>query len=265
MAGVQVPGGSWGRQKPRLGARPDRTHPLLPRAACYLFNEGGGLTAYDLAAGVYPGAIDAAVAWATGRTGPVLKFAATTANAPVGAVKLGPVGVVLSATWWFSMWFNPSPGNDSYATLLSDPDGSYGIWYRGATRQVDYYAAGDHNSTATLVENRWHHVAASVDNGNVQLFIDGQPDIAFALTPTQAAKTYVYVGNDSFSDTFVGLIDCLFLADGRTLSAQGVAELYRNPYVPFLPPRAPAAWAVMGGVAAPPAAAANPAALLMAM
>jgi len=123
------------------------------------------------------------------------------------------------------MWIYPILSSDSYGTLLSQGS-SVGIWYRGGTTKlVSYYYGGkDHQTSAPLTENQWHHIVITNNAGTATFYVDGKIDNSYTGAPGYNPDN---IGNDAGSETFNGKIDQL-LVWNRSLSASEIYELYAS-------------------------------------
>lgn len=133
-----------------------------------------------------------------------------------------------SDNYSFSFWIFPVPSSDDYGCLCTDSGGNYGVFYRGSTRKISFYTAGDDLFSTALTENAWHHITiVTRDSGTSSSFyVDGVLDSVSVRSAAQ--KTYQVMGNDASAESFKGKVSN-FRIYNRKLTSGEVSTLFANP------------------------------------
>ena len=142
----------------------------------------------------------------------------------------------LTNTFTVALWIYPVPNSASYGTLFAQ-DASKGIWYRGASRVIEFYGTSQTSQTA-ISENQWHHVAVVCNAGQVTYYLDG---VADGTATGGIGFNADNMGDDPGSETFKGGVDEVRVYNGA-LSAAQVAALASPP-----PPAGLVAYLAAGG------------------
>ena len=94
-------------------------------------------------------------------------------------------GLDLSNTWTIELWVRPEdvdridPRQDFVSKWSSGTQASYDLWLRGGTVRLSTRQEPENTtieSTGTLTNGVWQHVAVTFNNGEVRLYINGQLD-----------------------------------------------------------------------------------------
>ena len=195
----------------------DEPPPPAGLVAYWPLEEGSGSTTADASGGGRPGTLSGGTAWTAGRVGS-------------GAVAFDGVNgrmtftaLPLTNTFTVALWIYPVPSSASYGTLFAQ-DASKGIWYRGASRVIEFYGTSQTSQTA-ISENQWHHVAVVCNAGQVTYYLDG---VADGTATGGIGFNADNMGDDPGSETFKGGVDEVRVYNGA-LSAAQVAALASPP------------------------------------
>ena len=239
-------------QKPPLGVSLDLSNPInRDLVGFWLFNEAGGIKAYDLSGNNYHGTLTnianpptATSGWNPGKTGIGLRFDGTDDYVDI------PYSFVQSNVVTFEIWFNTQ--NASWdilfgvenAKLPADPnsyDSIFAIKDTGVLRAELYTGTlGEISTSFSVRDGRWHQ-AILTGNINIQsLYVDGNFIGSRSGTlqmDGQGTLTFLGTGYDITSRGFPsnswhyfnGFIDnaCVY---NQALSAQEIFQLYLAPY-----------------------------------
>jgi hypothetical protein len=88
------------------------------------------------------------------------------------------------------------------------------------------------NSTTTVTDDVWHHIAAVYDNVNLEIYVDGvkEQSSAYSSDIFSIATENVYIGAERegvYPNKFLGYIDDVMILN-RSLNANQILELYEN-------------------------------------
>ena len=100
--------------------------------------------------------------------------------------------------WAVCFAFKPIPSSDGYGAILTQGAAS-GLWYRGGSRQMDYYHGGDHPSTTAITENAVHRYLVINDGTDVHFTLDGSAD--GTASGAGAGLAADHVGTDPSNDS----------------------------------------------------------------
>jgi len=225
------------RVKPPFGSVTiDWNHPLAQGlVGCWLFNEGAGLTAYDLAMNKH-GALTNGPLWVPGRTGTALNFDG--ADDSVSA--LFDTADIVTVSAWVKM-NKPDASDFNFVTQDGGVSGRFSTGWSGGERfyiaksGVAYHKLTNAYSLSTY-NNSWHHIVLvyTPDNTQSHIYVDGvEASYAAASSQTITSNTTVYLGQEGalYSN---GLFDDVRIHN-RVFSASEVLWLYIEPYA-FLQP-----------------------------
>ncbi len=245
--------------KPPLGYRIDPFHPLARGLiACYLMNEAGGNTLYDIVNN-FNGTFQNDPAWVAGQDGPAIEF-----DGGNDFINIGNHGSTLEPAHISIVAWVRSAGVGTNDYLVSyertaDNDTSYGL-YTGSDGTI--YCLIYHNnptfslspSGGNIWDGSWHQVVGTYDEIKLRIYID-ESEVGAGTAEVNsidyANERKLVFG--AFSDTpilaFPGDISSISIFN-RALSAVEVAQLYREPYA-FIRPILPIEWmsfvAAVGG------------------
>ncbi|MCH5210540.1 MAG: family 43 glycosylhydrolase [Oscillospiraceae bacterium] len=100
-------------------------------------------------------------------------------------------------------------------------DGNTMIWSkRGSASHVSL------DSSGTMMTGTWHHVAVAADGNNASLYIDGVKTGSGTVANVVTSDTNTYLGVNFWDTPFNGLIDELYIYNGKTLTDTEVTNLY---------------------------------------
>ncbi|WP_062051427.1 LamG domain-containing protein [Bacillus sp. JCM 19034] len=149
-----------------------------------------------------------------------------------------PNGLISGHKYSVSLWLNPEELTDFTTTFFgartennwlslvpSGPaDGQTMIWSGSTT----FY---DAPTGTTIKTGEWTHVAFTVDNGEINLYLNG--DVAFTgdnfPNVFSTTDSVFSLGVNHWDHPYQGLMDELIIFDGIALSADDIEELYSNP------------------------------------
>jgi hypothetical protein len=227
--------------KPPPGSLLDTTHPLSQGlVGLWLFNEGGGGTAYDLSGQRNHGTLTNMAnppTQTSGWCGGGLSFDGVDDYVDCG----NPVSLNITGTITVSAWVNITSQKD-YAPIilkgyagLSTVVGGYMLrlnpsgkmLFRIATTISTYEAESSAISFST-----WHYVVGVYDHTNVSIYVDGVKTVGDTCIQDIKNSSYnLEFGRDAYSSLrqFGGIIDDVRIYN-RALSAAEVRQLYIEPY-----------------------------------
>lgn len=214
----------WRNSKPGVWGRIDRSVSFAPKDICCLFNEGAGATCYNKASKNANGTIAGTVARAAGRGQKAISLNRTGTSG-----KVSFPNITFSTTCWFAFWIYPMSNPGSYCQLFGDAAGTTAsLYYRGSLNKFDItFGAADHNNNTAVSINQWHHFAVSITGGSGTFYLDGKPDGTFTGYP---GTTFNQIGNDNFTEYFVGQIESLIGSKSESLTAAEIKALYNDRY-----------------------------------
>lgn len=219
--------GEDGTQKPPPGWEVDEGHPLAPNRLCFLLNEGAGAFCNDILGPSLKGTLSGPATWVPGLSGSAIQFL------PSPAAKVSFPPAAFGTKCWLSVLVCSLGSAQSYQTLIANPTGSVGLYYRGDTKKLDLVFGGqDHFGQTTLASNRWYHIVTSCSGGSARVYVNGAVDGSYSNWPGFSATQ----SGDDGGDSFRGLLESLYGSDGVCLDADQVLQLYREPYGFLRPP-----------------------------
>lgn len=233
----------WGNVKPGVGSILDLGDPINQGlVGCWLFNEGAGGFAYDIAR-MNNGTLTGGTAWAIGRFGKTLSFDGSNDYISVPSISI-PTDITVSA-WIFPLSLNANyictknPVNEQWALFV---ESELLIWRGGANQNV---------LTATGPSiNMWHHVVGSQRGVDGQLYIDGvQVATTSSLTAIGNGAGLINIGRFDAQYHFNGSIDNVRIHN-RALTPAEVMRLYSEPFAGIVAPRRAMRSQVAGAAAA---------------
>ena len=212
------------------------------------FDEGSGATASDSSGNGNDGILNGDTSWTAGKVGSyALDFDGDVDYVEIADDdSLTPSSQITLAFWIYNrggqhagIWKyascaadEGSPGNSrAYYTCISENTDKAQL---GIFSSVDNFDAIDSVSTVPL--NQWHHVAATFNQGEAVVYIDGQLDNSDTLSvssimndaqPLIIGGSWEYCGEDSFQSALNGLADDVRIYD-RALSPEEIEQLYQD-------------------------------------
>jgi hypothetical protein len=210
------------------------------------FDEGTDGTAYD-SAGDNDGTLMGDPNWVPGQVGPyALDFDGDGDHIYIpDANSLTPPDAI-TISWWIYNRGGQNVGIYKYAACPSEPASpgnsrAYHLRVVDNTNSVAFavfsYAdtSGRIEGVGTVSRNVWHHIAATFDEGNAAIYIDGQLDNSATMSvssimndahPLIIGGYWEYCGN-TFNTRLNGIIDDVRIYN-RALSAAEVDQLYQQ-------------------------------------
>lgn len=228
--------------KPPVSVRVNPGHTISQGlAACWMFNEGGGLSLFDSSYQAIGKQADwivsissaaTTILWSVGRFGPSLSSLTTASTTAKGSFNSGGALTLPFAAGITYEAYLRYDGGDTYGTLLG-VSGAEGIFIHSG--KLDWLSVSDADGTATLTTGVWYHIVAVATATAVSYYINGVLD---------ATVSHTYSGNfapnemlnGAGSDTFIGICEYMRLWS-RALTPTEVLTLYQDPYCIMEPPK----------------------------
>ena len=109
-----------------------------------------------------------------------------------------------------SFWIFPTDYNGTPIMFGNNSSGQAFLTFITSSNKLNFGRWGDSlgDSTASVPNNTWTHIAIVNNGGNVQLYINGSADLSFSTTYS-IANTNFYVGAANNTQYFSGKIDQL--------------------------------------------------------
>jgi hypothetical protein len=220
-------------QKPLLGVPVNWSHPLARGlVGCWLMNEGGGNKIYNLSGNRNAGTFVGDTQWAPGKFGSCLSFDGTGDYVTTNKDIIGTESFTISA------WIYLKSSAATMGIVESAETGAPGfvaglitgnLFLRVARRAVEWLATG-----ATILPlNTWVFVACTYNGtaGNTTVvYLNGRTDgNNYDTDIFTSGNLYIGIYRNSY---FNGYIDDVMIFN-RALTAQEVAQLYREPFCMF--------------------------------
>lgn len=146
----------------------------------WTLDEGNGEIAKDSSGKGNDGEIFGKIEWVDGIDGKAIEFDG-------GNVTVAHNEDLNLVTFTMTAWINVPQVVNPYQMVMGKeawPDRNYSMWLLpdkvnvGVTEPADTQV----QSQAVVVDGKWHHVAATYDQKNLRLFVDGQPSGQTALS-----------------------------------------------------------------------------------
>lgn len=201
------------------GALIDMSDPIgRSLVGCWRFTEGGGGLALDLKKR-NNGTLTNGPTWSAGDRGRALTFDGVDDYISWPSVATGN-----SFSLCLRFKILATPG--AYAALAAQDSGT-GLYVRNTsgTLQLNYYLAGDHLSTGTLVVGKWYSVVVTVNALGTIFYINGLPSGTAATT---TGFNLMRSGSDSSAEKINAIYDQLGLCN-RVLTPSEILRLYQDP------------------------------------
>jgi len=240
-SGIWVPS-----QKPPFGARLKPDHPLNQGlVGCWLFNEDGGNTAFDLSKNQNHGTLTGGAYWAIGeKSESVLSFDVDDYVDCGASTSSQPTTTGSVAVWFKSDLLNRNQVLVSDANYTIDRNGFTVSTYEYSFSRFELADAGGYqlySGTRAMVANTWNFIVAVWDGTNGKLYLNAGIDTEYTQQHTPTNGVYnTRIGRDSGADVqgTKGEISSVSIYD-RALSVDEIRHLYSDPYSRFaLPSRA---------------------------
>lgn len=235
-----------GTQKPMLGMKLNRAHPLADGlVGCWLFNEGVGNKAYDLSGYGNHGTLanmafppTVVSGWNPGRRGPAIAFKGSTDYINCG----NDSSLNITDAITIEAWVKPTEAKQESicGNFVGAALGGYAIAIL-ASRKL-YFIVGSSGGANTIMGNTalsinsFHQIVATHDGTYLNVYLDGKsdkPPVSATHVPFGASSSAVYIGKTPYTyGYFKGMADEVKIYN-RTLSAEEVKWLYHEPYAMF--------------------------------
>ena len=222
--------------KPGVGAQLDRSHPAAQGLqACWLFNENGGNTLYDLA-GNYHLALTGGVSRIASPSGPAVKFDGTSGQ----GIALGhPLAGATAFTVLLRIRQKDGLVNPFGPYLGSDQKHDTGVYIGMNAAATILFYIGPGNLNIPLTNDTWGDYACVWDRDrNIKLGYANAVQVASTLPPVITIPNYLqtYVGKGSaldayYTDSQLGWMKVY----NRALSAAEIVADGKSPWSMFTP------------------------------
>jgi len=205
------------------------------------FDEGSGTTAYDSSGNGNSGTLLNNPTWAVGRFGSSLQFSYAGNGTTSGTYVSLPASSTLnsfnsSQQLTVTAWVNPTTSNcnQPIAAAKTNQQGTYrGFTFDLINMVPTFYANTSGTAASSSVStSQWSHVAATYNNGNVVVYVNGvqagsssgNPSIATSSDLVIGLDTYIFVCPGSYG-YFNGKIDEVKIFN-RALTSNEVQSEY---------------------------------------
>ena len=240
--------------KPPYGVKLNRSHPLAQGlVSCYLLNEGGGNTIFDLVQGdrglLQSGAPLSQCTWSAGG---VHFLGANQAgiNIPLSGLNIGSFSI---------MYFCPTTETgsffDDYLNIVLSGDDRISVTCADGfipnSYNLDDHPNIEELSATTSVELSPSSTCLTFDGSNNKLALNGKIEDTGAATSTTAIDFVLLGTRDSSPNRTITAIFSLVFIYNRDLSANEIFALNTNPYQIFEPLFIPSSLIEVGGVTIP--------------
>lgn len=207
-----------------------RAQCLRPPAGILAWLPGDG-DSTDIA-GSNDGSLVGDVSFATGKVAQAFAFDGTT-----GYVDLGDTLDTGLSAFTLEAWINGDPTMESWGRILDKGFATgYALGRREASNKVsfEFLASGSQgngfSTTSDVIDNNWHHVAVTVENGTATIYADGVAENNETVAVLDQNNTLpLYVGYNPGEGTrghWKGLIDEVSIYQ-RALSANEIKSIFR--------------------------------------
>lgn len=205
-------------------------------------DEGSGTTSTDSSGNGNNGTLGSKTTWTAGKIGGALKFNGVQSNY-VNVTTNSGLPIYNQINYSVSMWVN-GPPNQANGNLFSEASSTSAnpmfvlANQGGADAKLDVLIRnnsgvaqlGHAKSTATVFDNKWHHIVWTDSNGTAKLYVDGVQDATnFNYTRSTLSINTTSIGHlnrgaDEYN--FNGSLDDVRIYN-RALSAGEITQLYR--------------------------------------
>ncbi|NLC65206.1 MAG: LamG domain-containing protein, partial [Erysipelothrix sp.] len=146
-----------------------------------------------------------------------------------------PNGFLTSSRYSFQMWVNPETVTAYAPTFFGGS--AMSSWVNlpvsGVNGRTMFWSGEnwyDALSSKTIPSGRWSHLAVSVDNGSVRLYIDGELEFSGTDFPDifNSPNSFAALGVNYWDTAFNGMIDEFKLYNNTTLSSDAIKSYYEE-------------------------------------
>ncbi|MFH1829044.1 MAG: LamG-like jellyroll fold domain-containing protein [Nanoarchaeota archaeon] len=131
-------------------------------------------------------------------------------------------GITTTNEVTYSLWIKPS--GSGWRNFLSNNGGDH--WFVDPTNKIERYSAII-ESTSTLTNDVWYHVAFTYNGSHSTLYINGSQEVQ-NTNDGRVPTNINYMGYDTSAiEHFIGSIDDVLIFN-RSLSAEQILALYNN-------------------------------------
>lgn len=229
----------WSKNKPQLGAKQNWRHPLSRGLlAHYIFNEGGGKQAKDIA-GNYVGTLtnfnaSASSGFTFGKFGKSITFDGIDDYIISGVNK-----TIAGNNFSLSFWIKPTGAQATVGVLqMADVISStlpFILLQRTTSTTVRWYLNAAYNITQNISDDILYHIVLTYDGTTWLAYKNGVLDGTYVGVIGIANGINLWLGN-GYNGYYKGLMeDVRFYT--RTISVQDVRNLYVNPFADVRPSR----------------------------
>jgi len=234
--------------KPPVGCVINQAHPLTHGlAAGWLFNEGAGLTAFDLlqvSNGTFSGA--GKPYWTSGFSGSSSNFNGTNDLVTVGAnSSLNLSGPMTVST----RIFYPTGGSTGPVIIDCNSSGTVGLFGLVLAQNTNIlswkqgtFSGNSSNTGQKISTGKWLHVVATRSDGSssavITFYVNGQQNGTVTVNIAPGAQAGVFLGNNgpSGGNFYKGQIDSILIWN-YVLTTDQITQLYVDPYCFMKQPR----------------------------
>ncbi|MCR2823071.1 family 43 glycosylhydrolase [Lederbergia panacisoli] len=157
----------------------------------------------------------------------------------VSGVRL-PNGLISSNQYSVSLWLNPEELTNFTTTFFGSRtiDSWVSIVPKGPVRDETMVWSGsawyDANTGMQILENEWSHIAFTVDEGKINVYVNGVNKFSGAGFPNVFTSTNAAfaLGVNYWDLPFKGLMDELLVYDGIVLSEEEIRAYYETGDIP---------------------------------
>ncbi|MGB9595092.1 MAG: LamG domain-containing protein, partial [Candidatus Poribacteria bacterium] len=183
----------------------------------WLFDEGKGDIAKDSSKGKNDGKLIDNPSWVNGKFGQALSF-----DVEGPFVKIDVPKIQLNS-WTAMVWIYP------YKTKAGHYQGLIQAWPNGGEFQIDANGAvGVHPVYGgNLKDKEWAHVATRIDNGSLQVYINGKEVIKGTVSPVTFVQIGIgdlYAVPAGFNYKYTGIIDEVAIFN-KAISENDIIEI----------------------------------------
>jgi hypothetical protein len=180
----------------------------------WLFDEGEGDIAADSSGKGNDGELMGGPAWADGKFGSALEFDGSSKYVDCGDDESLSITKTITVQAWVEFGGSPSSaiiiskygasGSGLSYMLVINGDG-------GAPGNASFYLGGWKHFKTQINDNDWHHLAATVSSGGIDLYVDGELDSHYGgVSSISVSTSTVTIGapnSNHWGAPFGGVID----------------------------------------------------------
>ncbi|MBB3113710.1 hypothetical protein FHS18_005823 [Paenibacillus phyllosphaerae] len=176
------------------------------------------------------------IAYGEGITGQAAAFDGTSGI-------LLPNGLIDSSAYSVSLWLNPAEFTSFTTTFFGASSTSQWVSVVPSGNQSDTLVWSgnstwyDASTGMRLEQNKWSHVAFTVDNGAIKVYVNGEEKFSGTNFPNvfAAANAVFGLGVNYWDTPFQGLMDDLRIYNNAVLSGAEIRNLYDQALNPTVP------------------------------